>query len=91
MKETAWRKTVIYRLCACVCYEPGWEREERTNSVKYFRKDFMSRSRNLLVNSMAVSGGQFCEGKKTDRKKSKASCPLALPTHCRKLAISCRT
>lgn len=53
-----------------ICYEVGWDREERTNSVKYFLNVFVSRSRNLVVNSIAVSGGQFCEGRKTDRKKS---------------------
>jgi len=64
---------MVGRILRYICYEVGWEREERTNSVKYFRKFLVSRSRNLVVNSMAVSGGQFCEGRKTEIKKSEAS------------------
>lgn len=61
-------------------YELVGGREERTNSVKYFRKLLESKSRSLVVNSVAVAGGQFCAGRKTEIKKSYASWPLALPT-----------
>lgn len=69
----------------------GPARDARTKSVKYLRNAFGSSSRILVANSAAVAGGQFCEGRKTDTRKSKASCPLIFETVCRKLAISWRT
>src|ERR1700692_71425 len=70
------------------CYEEACDRDERTKSAKYFRNALLSRSRSLPVNSMAVSSGQPCEGRKADKKKSCASCPLVLQTIWRKLPIS---
>jgi hypothetical protein len=37
--------------------------EDLTNSVKYFRNDFASKSRNFVVKSAAASVGQFCDGR----------------------------
>lgn len=68
---------------------PRYEgREDRTKSVKYLRKGFGSRSRILVVNSMAISAGQFCDGRKTVKKYSYASLPRVRPSVCKKLASS---
>ena len=69
----------------------NYYRVDRTKSVKYLRKFFPSISRIFVVKSSAASGGQFCDGRKTERKKVYASESLVLQTVCRKLAISCRT
>lgn len=61
----------------------------RKNSVKYFRKDFESRSRILDAKSTAASGGHPCEGKKTFARSSHASGPRAFVIVCSKVAISC--
>jgi len=42
-------------------------REDLINSVKYLRNIFGSVFRIIDTHSRAVSGGQFCEGKKTKR------------------------
>ena len=72
------------------CYEVD-AREDRIKSVKYFRNDFPSRSRNFVVKSKAVSGGQLWDGRNMFKKKLYASVPLTLQIVCSKLAISCRT
>ena len=72
------------------CYEVD-AREDRIKSVKYFRNDFPSRSRNFVVKSNAVSGGQLWDGRNMFKKKLYASVPLTLQIVCSKLAISCRT
>ncbi len=66
-------------------------RDARTKSVKYLRNAFGSSSRIFVANSAAVADGQFWEGRKTETRKSKASCPLIFEIVCRRLAISCRT
>ena len=53
------------------CYE--LDREARTKSAKYLRNCFESKSRILVVNSKAVSVGQFWEGRKTLMKNVYAS------------------
>jgi len=53
------------------CYE--LDREARTKSAKYLRNCFESKSRILVVNSKAVSVGQFWAGRKTLMKNVYAS------------------
>ena len=48
---------VTAKLILDQCYDPV--REALTNSEKYFRNCFESKSRILVVNSTAVSVGQF--------------------------------
>lgn len=60
----------------------------RMKSVKYFRKFLVSRSRSFVAKSVAVSGGQPWEGRKTETQNWKPSSPRALVIVCMKFAIS---
>src|SRR5882672_7037827 len=72
-----------------LCYEP--DREALTKSEKYLRNCFESKSRILVVNSNAVSVGQFWAGRKTEMKNLYASSPRTFPIVFRRPAISWRT
>jgi len=65
-------------------------REDLIKSVKYLRKILGSVFCIFDVHSRAVSGGQFCEGKKTERKKLIASCPRVVMIVWRRWQISCK-